>query len=262
MVPPHDEQVQIASRLESERAAAEQMRKALHDRLVSINQLRSALLNDAFSGRTKVVYQVRESRSLPHGIVFKRGAIAAYIIDGLHRRPTFGRVQLEKGIYLTEAYVGVDLAGRYQRKAAGPYDSDSLYNLESLAWKRGWFSKHARGAEGFFYRPGKEIDDRLGAAVTLLGERKQAMDHLLRLLGKLDTEQAEVVTTLFAAWNDFLIDGRHPSDEEVIREVRENWQETKKRFSDGRLQAALSWMRENDLTPNGIGPHTEIDYGK
>jgi type I restriction enzyme S subunit len=150
----------------------------------------------------------------------------------------------------------VDLGGKYQRAAAGPLDADNLYKLESLAGKRGWFTKHNRGAEGYFYRPGPEIERRVRAAESILGERRERMDRLLDLMGRVNTEQAEVLATVFAAWNDFLLDGRQPADGEIVEEVRTNWHLTKARFSPDRLRRALVWMRENDFVPTGIGPRT------
>jgi type I restriction enzyme S subunit len=259
-LPPLDEQRRIAARLAHQADTAQRLRGAALQQLESIRGLPAALLRGAFSGElvrpTAII-----APKLPPGIVFKRGAVAAYVINRLHDRSTFGRVQLMKALYLTETHVGVDLAGRYVRAAAGPYDAEALYNLESLAWKKGWFTKHKRGKEGHRYQPGPFISDRLRAASVVLGERQQAMDRLLDLLSHLDTEQAEIVATLFAAWNDFLLDGQHPSEEQIIREVRDNWRESKMRFAEERLRLALVWMRSHQLTPRGIGPHTEPAHG-
>ncbi len=72
------------------------------------------------------------------------------------------------------------------------------------------------------------------------------------------TEQAEIVATLYAAWNDMLIAGKSPEDQEIICEVRENWHECKKRFTENRLQTALDWMREKGLVPKGLGVRTRV----
>jgi type I restriction enzyme R subunit len=52
-------------------------------------------------------------------------------------------------------------------------------------------------------------------------------------------------------------DPAQPSDDEIIAEVHDHWHEAKQRFDKARLIRALSWMRENDLIPSGLGPRTQ-----
>ena len=196
-------------------------------------------------------------RAQPPGIVFRRAAIAAYTITSLHERKTFGRTQLEKLLYLTECHLGVDLAMEFQRKAAGPYDA-ALLKVESLARKRDWFTAHKRDRFGVRYHPGLNINDRAEAGAAILGRQRGEMDRLLRLFAKMKTEQAELLATSFAAWNDFLIDGRQPTDNQIITEIRDNWHEAKQRFTPQRIQKCLDWMRKNDLAPRGLGRHTVV----
>ncbi|TWT44448.1 hypothetical protein RAS1_08630 [Phycisphaerae bacterium RAS1] len=184
-------------------------------------------------------------------IYFRRAAIAAYIIDRLHARPTFGRVQLEKCLYLAEAYVGVDLEGEFKRAAAGPLDAEYLYKLESAAQKNGWFVKRTIAGDKtrHTYHPGAKSAQLLAAAEKYLGAGKAKMDFLLAWMEKFDTERAEIVATLFAAWSDLLRAGHPATDDTIITEVRENWHESKKRFEPTRLRIALGWMREHHLAP-------------
>lgn len=86
-----------------------------------------------------------------------------------------------------------------------------------------------------------------------LGEE---LDRLLDLLANKPTETVEIIATLFAAWNDALIDGHTPSDVETIRDVRENWHPSKQRFKEPELKKWLDWMRQHALVPKGRGPHT------
>ena len=80
---------------------------------------------------------------------------------------------------------------------------------------------------------------------------------------KINTERAGLFATIFAAWNDLLIDGRDPSDDDIIREVRENWHEKKKRFTPQRIRTWIGWMRQNHVIPRGLGSRTtSVDRGK
>lgn len=283
--PPLDEQRRIVAYLDGLQAMLDHL-KALQERTtLELDALLPAILDKAFKGELVVPESIRvaapakarvnerqaESAKHSRGIYFKRGAIAAYIIDRLHHRPQFGRVMLEKCLYLAEAHVGIDLEGAYRRAAAGPLDAEYLIKLESLAAKRQWFTKRKSTGKRtrYDYRPGRNASGRISAAVSMLADRRETMDHLLDLMAKpkMDTERAEIVATLFAAWNDRLIaagvtnphpeDPAHPSADEIIAEVRDHWHEAKKRFDKPRLLKALKWMRDNDLVPRGIGPRTQ-----
>ena len=74
---------------------------------------------------------------------------------------------------------------------------------------------------------------------------------------KFTTEQLEIVDTIYAVWNDFLIEGKKPSDNEIVNEVKNNWHENKKRFSSEKLKKAIQWMKKNNLIPQGYGLKTK-----
>ncbi|WP_028007171.1 hypothetical protein [Solimonas flava] len=76
------------------------------------------------------------------------------------------------------------------------------------------------------------------------------------------TEDVEIIATLFAVWNDALLDGRVPTDDEMVVEVRENWHIAKERFSPETLKQWLGWMREHGFVPKGKPPRTVFRQGK
>jgi type I restriction enzyme, S subunit len=191
------------------------------------------------------------------GIFFKRAAIASYAVGRLHSKDTFGRIQLEKLLYLCEAHLGIDLEGEYKRQAAGPLDAD-IYKIESLARKYKWFDSRKRAGFGIKYLPGTEITDRTGAARTLLGAKTSEMDRLLGWFEKMTTEQAEVFATVFAAWNDLLIDGANANEDQIIEQVRQHWHASKERFTPQRLRDCISWIQSNHFSPRGIGSRTMV----
>ncbi len=266
------EQDRVVGHLQEIRSTCDRLSRLHAETTRDVDAMLPAVLNAAFTGvlvaaaadpstpRVAVTPDgaARPPRVRKHSstIYFKRAAIAAYIIDRLHTRPTFGRVQLEKCLYLAEAYVGVDLEGEFKRAAAGPLDAEYLYKLESAAQKNGWFVKRTIAGDKtrHTYHPGAKSAQLLAAAEKYLGAGKARMDHLLGWMEKFDTERAEIVATLFAAWSDLLRAGVSVTDDAIITEVRENWHESKKRFEPARLRIALGWMREHALVPPGTGP--------
>ena len=75
-----------------------------------------------------------------------------------------------------------------------------------------------------------------------------------------DTRQVEAITTLYAVWNDSLLDGEMPTDDRIIRGVLEEWHPEKKdKFSVADLKTWLAWMGRNGVVPTGTGSRTQLD---
>jgi type I restriction enzyme S subunit len=202
-----------------------------------------------------------ERESLPD-----RAAIGCYAIQRLADKRTFGRTAEVKVLYLAEAHLGLDLGGRYLRDAAGPLDQ-WIYRFEEDAARLQWFSvvegQTKDGHKKIEYRAGPELAAKAQEASTRLSAaQRREFDRLLGLLAQKPTVEVEAIATLFAAWNDFLLDGRQPSDDEIVREMRENWHPSKQRFKEPELKTWLAWLRQHALVPQGRGPHTVGQQGR
>ncbi len=189
----------------------------------------------------------------------RRAAIGCYAIEHLLRNPSFGRVMLMKSCYLAETHLGLPLGWQPMRQAAGPWDP-WIEDFESIGTRSDWFTVTEKalynGHGKIEYSTKKGIKTKAAEAIKVLGSQKAEFDRLLDLFADKSTEDAEIITTLFAAWNDFLIDGKAPTDDEIICEVRENWHHSKGRFSPALLKRWLNWMRRNHLVPRAHGPRT------
>jgi hypothetical protein len=196
-------------------------------------------------------------------VVEKRVALASAVVDELHMQKNFGRTKLAKIFYLADASLDLGLDTTYVRQAAGPLDVRALYHkrngIEAVARRHAYFTEDAveaqRGAM-IRYQPGANVKAGVDAAKRLFGTKYGQLRALIDLLRDMDTEQVEIVATLYASWNDLLLKGEPPSDDEIIDDVRTHWHERKKRFTKQRLQAALGWMRGKNLVPKGVGRRT------
>ena len=81
------------------------------------------------------------------------------------------------------------------------------------------------------------------------------------MLGGENTRSIEIISTLYAVWNDFLIDAKQPSDDEILNGFWFHWHKAKQSFPEETCLRWLSWMRRHDLTPKGQGPHTRQQMG-
>ena len=171
----------------------------------------------------------------------------------------FGHVKAEKIAHLVEAYLGIDLGREPIKAAAGPNDYPHLKNVESRALKANWFGVHQQKNGGVYVFTKKHSFDALiDRTANALGERVAEVDALLELLLPLNTRQTEIVATLYAAWNNLLLLGHSPQDEDIVYEARENWHESKLKIDREKFFKTLEWMRRKGLVPVGKGRYVEV----
>lgn len=187
-------------------------------------------------------------------IFYRRAAVDCYVMQALRGDANLGRTKMEKISHLIEYHCGINLEREPVRDAAGPNDFPSRMKVESLARKQQWYftSQHADHGR-VRYSPGPNIEKSRSTAERFLGQHKRAVDELLSIMRSLDTEQSEILATLYAAWNDFLLAGKNPSDAEIVDEVRNKWHSRKRRFAVKRYLNGLNWIRKKGLVPRGVG---------
>lgn len=246
-LPPLAEQHRIVAKVDELMALCDHMEASLTTGEATRSRVLDALLHEALAPVA--------TPSSEH----PRAAISSYVISRLAAKRHFGRTAHMKYLFLAEARLGLNLGGHYMREAAGPLDT-GIYELEKQAEATGWYSHSvetlASGNEKVSYKPGKALSAITKEGITVLGPSRAEMDRLIDLMGGLKTEQVEIIATLFAAWNDALLDGHAPDDDWIIREVREHWHVSKQRFTPADLHKWLGWMRQNDVVPLGHPPRT------
>lgn len=197
-------------------------------------------------------------------VLDRRLAVVCTLINRMADDRHFGRTKMAKLFYLADATQNLDLETTYYREAAGPLDTSALYNkatgLEALAVRNG-FIQVKQGKQVKYIRGGN-LDEGLQKARELLGKQRTALNKLIDLFRKLDTEQCEIVATLYACWNDKLLDGEDTLDDSILDEFLNRWHEKKRRFQRDRLMKALQWMKKNGLVPTGRGSHTRARLHK
>jgi type I restriction enzyme S subunit len=166
----------------------------------------------------------------------------------------FGHVKAEKIAHMVEAYLGIDLEREPIKDAAGPNDYPHLMKVESRARKANWFDvKKKKDADAYAFSKKHGFDALLLKTMNALGERADEVDALISLLLPLNSRQSEIVATLYAAWNNLLLQGQTPDDEAIVQEARENWHASKLKIERDKFFKGLEWMRLKGLVPTGNG---------
>jgi hypothetical protein len=122
--------------------------------------------------------------------------------------------------------------------------------------KQKWF-KQVRGEKRTSYEPMTSSGQHT-KYLQRWNKQLPKIHEIIKHFTKAKTLSCEIASTLYAAWNDLLIEGRHPTDEEIIREATDpkRWHESKAKIEESKWPTALKWMRENGLVPRGYGTHT------
>lgn len=259
-----DEQEKISNYLDIKTSQIDGLIQDISSQIVLLKEYRQSIISEAVTGKFKVadsetLSTVEQLKSKANGanIHFKRRVLAAKILDKLCAEPTLGHVKLEKLLFLSEYCAQLNMQTEYVRHAAGPYNPQVLRSIDSQLQKAKWFKYNKSNRGSKYSRLDKSTEYAPYFESNFTQEQSDSIDRILSLLRTWDTEHCEIVATLYGAWNDFLIEGIAPSDDQIVDEVLTHWSEEKKRIDRARWLKALEWMRKNHMTPCGYGSKTK-----
>lgn len=259
--PPIAEQIEIVAALDAVREKTERLARLYKRKLAALEALKKSLLHEAFSGA--LTKDSRPSVAIPFPTRIRSisttdlhaGILAtAYRAHEMKGKlALYGHVKAEKIAHMVEAYVGIDLGRTPVKDAAGPNDYPHLKRVEHRARMARYFDFTRVNGAGYRVKKLRRFDALVEETRERLGDRSQDVGSLLDLMVSMDTQQAEIFSTVYAAWNNLLLDNRNPTDEEIVFEARENWHPEKLKIPRGRFFAAIRWLKEKGIVPTGQG---------
>lgn len=257
-VPPLEEQKRIVAKLDKLMKLCDDLEEQINQSKQYNEELLQTILNAAFSPKTK--YASSSDIFDINSLIKKRALVNAEIISQLHNQNNFGSVKNEKILYLFEKHQEIDLGGEYKKMAAGPHDSDSRYKVEELLKEKQWFDitkETISNNEKVVYKPAENHDEYKTLFNSCLSsEETSKLQEIIEIFRNKTTKECEAIATLYAVWNDFLIDAKDFSDDDIVNEFRNNWDEVKQDFNANDLRDYLVWMRSKGLIPKGQGSKT------
>ena len=197
---------------------------------------------------------IHANNTYPAEFIHQNLMIEANIIHAAH---THG---VQKLMFLAEAHANInDIAGCYQRYRYGPYDDAMVQEIELGLRQDGYYdTREGTGVdrEKVAFTQMSRAGGHRDALAAALGGKTDSLRQLVDLFKGKDTAATEAVATLYAVWNDALIDGKQPDDAAIIRGFLQDWHPEKGKFKQADLQTWLGWMRRHGLVPKGNGPRT------
>lgn len=263
---PIDEQKIIAEYLDTKCSLIDKLIAEKEKLLINLEEYKKSLIYEYITGKKEVTGSKSEENivvTIPvFPAVFKasskrfaQAVLMSKILDTSNNNK--GRVKLEKTLYTIEHHIGFDFETEYTREAAGPLDK-SLYKCEAIiSRKNRWFNINTNN-RGVSYRPAKDIQKYKNYYNNYFADYNAEIERIIGIFDDFSTDQAEIIATLYGAWNDFVIDKKTFTDEDVVNEVLNNWHDSKKRFPKDVWLRAMDNMRTFKLVPKGYGKHTRI----
>ena len=180
--------------------------------------------------------------------------LAGMVIDLLGDKLK-GKTQIQKLLYLFDSHLGLNLATQYYRYKHGPYDLSLDHYLNVLV-ENGWFKKVPGDAEK--YEKGSNHAEFCDKYKDAFAQHSRKINSLVSFVKDMKrTSQIERIATIFAVWNDLILDGnRTPTDDEIIHEILTHWTPNKAKTTEDTWKGTLAKMRKQGIIPRGQGLHT------
>nr|WP_047229466.1 restriction endonuclease subunit S [Pseudomonas brassicacearum] len=251
-IPPIAEQHRIAAKVDQLMTLCDELK----NRLTQARQL-----NEQLASTLAERVLVSDHEKAPTSIDPKtaRPLLAAEITHQLHAQRTFGQRKLQKVIYLVEHAARLAaIRGSYLRDVAGPHDCQLMGQVEGELKKHQWYERVERETLGHAYRPLSQAGQHRRAYERAWSDAERStIERIIGLMRSWDTDRCEMTVTLYAVWNDFILEDRPATDEVIVDEVMHRWNDAKLRFSKTEWLAVLADMKKHELLmPTGFGKRT------
>lgn len=188
--------------------------------------------------------------------IFAQAILLCKIIEKLSKY-NLGRVKAEKTLYLIEKDIGFNFNNNYVREAAGPL-SEAIYKCESIISKKNKWIKVNKVRKHIEYEILSDFSKYNKYYEKYYSGYDNQIENIISIIKNYSTDKSEMVATLYASWNDFIIKKEEISDIKIVKDVRENWNDTKKRFKENEWLDVLKEMKQVGLIPKGNGNLTII----
>ena len=248
--PPYEEQVAIADYLETKVIEVDAIIERKKEQMSVLDAYKRSMIFEYVTDKKEVRNETADAIVAlnPHIILL------GIINDRIGKKHTRGKVQLQKLLYLLDIHVGMNVNTKYYRYEHGPYDRQLDCYIDVLIKNRWYEQRHNNGE---ILIKGKNHDEFVRKYKNQFREKQMEINQLIDALRDMKTSQLERIATLYAVWNDFILEGEsHPTDEKILHEVVTNWTANKANPQDGTWKLSLEKMKKLGIIPTGKGLHT------
>ncbi len=269
-LPPLEIQERIVSKLDELMQYCDQLETSVKESQKLNEQLLQQVLREALQPKAKevVLPLVAEDREEYNTAkkslkICDNGSItilAGYIIKKLSTSnpKDFGRVKLQKMLHLVEYQCRLETELHYKQKVAGPY----AWELENVIEPKLKTYRFFDIKQDKLSLNNKVTYTALANAKELdflfqkqFAEISDSINSLLQKFNNKSWEFCEMISTMYAVWNNRIIKNQTINKEELKKDFLA-WEEKKIKYQD-QIDYAIEWMKKEDLVPIGFGKYIE-----
>lgn len=188
--------------------------------------------------------------------------VAGHIVNALYQSSGWGRTKLQKTLHLVGYHCQLDFGNDYIRNTAGPDDQAMMNHIDSKFKQYRHVrieAKKENGKTRYNYIPTAMIDELEQVYETYPQTIRHAVDSLINKIKKMDLARAEIVSTLYAVWNNRIIKGEPISDDLLLEDFYA-WSKHKLDFSPDQVLCELNYMRKEEIIPIGWGKYIDNKF--
>lgn len=228
--------------------------------------LKSGMMQKLLTGQIRLVKQ--QAKIIPLGvevpavreIPIDAHIIAGHIVNRSYQSRGWGRTKLQKSLHLIGYYMQLNLGNEYIRNTAGPDDQQLMNYIDQKFRQYRHVNKVSEklpnGKTHYSYTPTPMIQDVEMAYEKYPKELREQIDALIDKLNTMDLAGAEILSTLYAVWNNRIITQEQITDDLLIADFYA-WSTHKADFGEARVRKALNYMRDNNIIPVGWGKYID-----
>ena len=228
--------------------------------------LKSGMMQKLLTGQIRLVKQ--QAKIIPlsvevpavRDIPIDAHIIAGHIVNRSHQSRGWGRTKLQKSLHLIGYCTQLNLGNEYIRNTAGPDDQQLMNYIDQKFRQYRHVNKVCEklpdGKTHYSYTPTPMIQDVEMAYEKYPKELREQVDALIDWLNTMDLAGAEMLSTLYAVWNNRIIKREQITDDFLIADFYA-WSAHKADFEEARVRKALNYMRDNNIIPVGWGKYID-----
>lgn len=183
----------------------------------------------------------------------RRKMLATFIVNQSLSDTSFGKTKFEKLLHLVEYHLlKNDFNQRYSVQTAGPYDGGFTKVFWDEVTAAKWFKFEELGNLKRVVA-GENHEKSLKEYDFFSDDLKQSIRDFIKLFNNTNYEKAEIVSTLYAVWNNRLIKNELINDA-LIKNDFLQWDKQKARYKN-EVDKMLVWMRKENIVPDGWGKY-------
>lgn len=258
-LPSVPEQVNKVGRLDAARAEFWRLRDNYRFVLQSIANLRQSLLQKAFGGElnlpepNEVLLPANDDMSLSAQIL----ALGYSRHQTVQRERTYGHVKAQKLLHLAETVCSYDLGRVPIKDAAGPNDMAHMRRVEDWAKANQVFEFQRRPSGGYTFVPLDAFSHAVRNLQAVPEDRLRRLVEIVDLIVPMDSEDAEVLATVHAAWSNLIKDRAEVTDELIVTAAREDWHPDKMKIARLKFFNAIRTIKAASIEPDGTALYVE-----